>query len=208
MIMYAKFAYILILDIIISISTLIWYWVIVPYRQRAREVVYEYATNNNVYIKHMNINKKVHLPKLKYSILYELRYLYYKWVIWIWLDDNVDSDTVDNIKLWNFTMNKYDSVNYLDRVIVYIIKHNLKSVSHNDKMLNTLDYKQVYNNTLLQCAFLYISASNNFEYMYCYKPYDYKPLFKTTFFGIRIGWLPTKDKYTCVGYKASYITND
>lgn len=80
------------------------YHLVVLFRNRARHVVYNYELENDIFNYYLLLNelKAIHgdvkmLPKGKYYLEYEIipkwKYLIYKWLVWIYLDDRCTLDT-------------------------------------------------------------------------------------------------------------------
>ena len=162
------------------------YPLVKEFRHKAREVVYSYAKRNNIYIYNMYPNKKLKDVYPKYKILDYLRYSFYKFSIWIWLDDQVSLDIID--------------VGYLSKII-YEYNNKLPGGINKAVLISPLksigDYS--YYTGDYDYLFMLHNPNNNFMYMYMYKlQSDCGSIY---FLNKRRGYIKVIDDYNGYVYK-------
>lgn len=101
---YAKYVFILMWTLVRKVIGVPMFFLVAPFRKYARRVVYNYKLANGLYLKRMyerrqtdvgshyavypkGILKKRHITTIEYIIVY--------WLIWGWLDDDSNYDTMD-----------------------------------------------------------------------------------------------------------------
>ena len=167
--------------LIVKILTPIVYPLVKDFRFKAREVVYSYAQRNNIYIYNMYPNKKLNDKYPKNKLLDYIRYSFYKFSVWIWLDDLVDYDIVD-IKYLNQLHYMYNNKRFYDPIDM---ANSCPLKSKNG------DYKRYAEKD--DYLFMLHNANNNFKYMYLYNIDNGCGSFY--FLNKRIGYIRTKDEY-------------
>lgn len=155
-----------VINFLINTFKFIYLPIILPFRNKARVVVYNYFIKNN--INYMFHGKKLELKDNKYYLdnkyfivyLDNSKYIYYLYfnLVWIWLDD----ETVDNINLEKIITNKYLKV---------IFKEDINSIlkSNINKAFKNPNYNFEVNDYLL---LFYISMFYNNNNYYNYKYYS------------------------------------
>ena len=127
-----KYIYWLIITIWIPIRKvigLVWFWLVVPFRKYARNVVYNYVLQNGIYLKrllerplngrvpgHIKVNGEMIFGYtispyhrtgggyIEYRKVSAIEYHLVFWLIWGWLDDDSNNDTWDK----NYTQSIID----------------------------------------------------------------------------------------------------
>jgi len=180
------------LNIIVYISSSLVYWFAIPFRKYGRNIVYNYAIQNNIYINGFSCNKfeytdtnyeKLYLiinPKnnintgyIVYKKVNKLEYLFAKWFIWIWLDDKADMDLFDTSDL--IYMKNKKSLNKYYYEYIAMRKNSYNSFQLGDKQFD-------YNYFLPALVHFFRMKECNFEYMYNYTT-DSNKTFKNKYFG-------------------------
>jgi len=86
---YFKFIFIIFFTIIVFTLEPFMFILAYRFRYKARDVVHGYNYQNKIWIYgYYNLGGYKNLPKVSYSV-----YLFYKYVIWIWLNDFTYDDT-------------------------------------------------------------------------------------------------------------------
>lgn len=85
---YIWYIYIVILTYVIDYVKLCYGMFIYRFRHKPRVVVYEYNNDKNMHIENLRYNKKFKHNKYLYW--------YYLCFVWIWLNDNLNNDIIDN----------------------------------------------------------------------------------------------------------------
>lgn len=85
---YIWYIYIVILTYTVDYFKIIYVNFIYKFRHKARLVVYEYNNYKNLYIENLR-----YYVKTKHS---KIKYWFYLSFVWIWLNDNLDRDIIDN----------------------------------------------------------------------------------------------------------------
>ncbi len=106
---YIRYASIVLFKILSKVIGLLWYWIAVPFRGYARNTVYNYVLENNIYLprlierepvlvkdKYMlkNVHKVKHQGYINYRKVNKLEYYLVLWLLWIWVDDDSNHDTM------------------------------------------------------------------------------------------------------------------
>ncbi len=117
---YIRYTAVLLFTVFRKVFGLVWYYVAVPFRAYARNVVYNYVLQNRVYLKRLwerPLNGRVpgHFKLdgveifcyvidafhgteggyIKYRKIHPVEYHLVYWVLWGWLDDDANQDTTD-----------------------------------------------------------------------------------------------------------------
>ncbi len=176
---YIKYILIVITSVLISIIDIFYTIFIIPFRHRARIVVYNYSKYNKIYIHNLIYNKSK-----QYNI-----FVYYTYFIfvWIWLDDNLDTDIVDQhiaFKIYKDTK--------LPKIIKDIVIKETSSYSYINILKPFINLERVIStniNVSLLTVYLTIlyNKNNNFRYRYFYTT-DINDVFLIKLFGYKFGW--------------------
>jgi len=166
---------------LIKLLTPIVYPLVKDFRFKAREVVYSYAKRNNIYIYNMYPNKKLKDKYPKNKVLDYIRYSFYKFSVWIWLDDLLDYDIVD-IKYLNKLHYMYNNKRFYDPIDM-ACSCALRSKNGDYKIYKEKD----------DYLFMLHNTNNNFKYMYLYSIDSDCGSFY--FLNKRIGYIQENDDY-------------
>lgn len=155
-----------VINFLINIFKFIYLPIILPFRNKARVVVYNYFITNNINFmfhgKKLELKDGIYYLDHRYFIKHSVtvNYIYYLYfnLVWIWLDD----ETVDNINLEKIILNKYLK-NIFKKDIDSILKVNI------NKAFKNPNYDFEVNNYLL---LFYISMFYNNNNYYNYKYYS------------------------------------
>lgn len=170
----------------INIFGYFWYWVIRKHRHRARLVVYNYVLEHNIYIHHlhnanykrMNIKDTWECDTGMIPIIHVnyLTYLYWKWLVWIWLDDTADVDV-------------YKRVTNDDKKSLFFNKllEEQSNVIDSNNSFEYGNYSTTTNSVKLfsEINFMLFDKVTNFQHMYEYTTDTNRIFF---FNKIHIGW--------------------
>jgi len=190
--MYLKYIGIVILYIMFRITHIFWYPIAVVFRNRARNVVYNYFIDHHVWIEYFSFNNIETLDD-RYLIKYndivtgyvmknkvsKIKYYFYLITVWIWLDDNLNNDLYD-IK---------DIVYLKDRYI--ILNKRILSIIQDTKSLKTTfelgDKRTEFIHSEFIPTLYHYSKMNKFNFQYIWMV-SKKPLFLRNVFNTSIGW--------------------
>lgn len=116
---YLRYLGIVVFALFRKVFGLVWFYVALPFRRWARNVVYNYTLQNELYLKRLlerpisELGQHEYLGKsfygwkiapyhdtnhggyIEYKRVNKLTYLFAFWVIWGWVDDDSNHDTMD-----------------------------------------------------------------------------------------------------------------
>lgn len=116
---YLRYIGIVVFALFRKVFGLVWFYVALPFRRWARNVVYNYTLQNGLYLKRLlerpisELGQHEYLSKsfygwkiapyhdtnhggyIEYRRVNKLTYLFAFWVIWGWVDDDSNHDTMD-----------------------------------------------------------------------------------------------------------------
>ncbi|HET8685172.1 MAG TPA: hypothetical protein VFM18_00750 [Methanosarcina sp.] len=108
---YVEYALILAWHVLSKSIGVFWFFVVVPFRRYARNTVYNYVLENNIYLKRLEerpmlwdsyLSKYIIAPwhgadggYINYRKVSKLEYILVYWLIYGWLDDDANDDTFD-----------------------------------------------------------------------------------------------------------------
>lgn len=144
---YIRYVGILLFTVFRKIFGLLWYFIAVPFRAYARNVVYNYVLQNNIYLKRL-LERPINKTRSGYRISpgngskggYIIKrtvssreyYLVY-WFIWGWLDDDSYCDTTSETFLKEHVNDDRDNQLHKDSVLsVYLSKCNGNAFDRGD----------------------------------------------------------------------------
>lgn len=189
---YTKYILILLLSTLVGIISIVWYWLIRDYRATARNVVYNYILKNKIQLwqlsRYVPNNKFdgyiTDVGLVKFNDVSYIKYLWWKWVVWIWLDDNCENDTFNiNVitkKSWYETSKKYFGKILLDNTLGYKLYGTAFTLGDKRNDEPAISF-------INEVHHLYTS-STNFDHYYGYTSIT-KYLFNLTILGRVFGWI-------------------
>ncbi len=105
---YLKFTGIMLFTLWRKVFAVVWFWVAAPFREFARNTVYNYKLQNNLWLKRLyertpqNIQGGWSLTGgrtdegfIKHRKISSLEYYLVYWLVWGWLDDDANHDVTD-----------------------------------------------------------------------------------------------------------------
>ncbi len=209
---FLKYVSVFIPSVLIGIFSTVWYWLVRDFRAKARNIVYNYMLQNDKPI--WQINNYLYSEKfdgyiteigyVQYTEVSYIKYLWWKWTVWIWLDDDCENDTyninVINKKSWYKTNKSYFGKILLNNTLGYELFGTAFALGDNraDKPATA---------TVNEIHHLFTSITN-FDHMYGYTT-DTKYLFNLTIRGRMFGWeyfdtIDSVDIYKLVFNKKKY----
>lgn len=131
---YVRYVFLVIFTGFRKTFGLVWYFVAVPFRKYARNTVYNYVLDNDVYLKrllerpiervhHGYVIKPFHDTNgghINYREVSTLEYYLVVWLIWGWLDDDSNEDTFD--RGYNATIYNGERLTWLPSFIKKALK--------------------------------------------------------------------------------------
>lgn len=107
---YLRYVSIILFKLFAKVFGLLWFWVVVWFRAYARNRVYNYVLQNDVYLKRLlerepeetsvgtyyfkNVHNVKHQGYLDKRYVSKLEYYFCFWFIWGWVDDDSNHDTM------------------------------------------------------------------------------------------------------------------
>lgn len=206
---YFKYIIKIILYSFIEFISLFYTLFILPYRYKAREVVYNFylETNKFNYLiscvsklnKMKNYDKRILTrTEIVVSLKEHIKFNFYFWFIWIWLDDLATADFIREDKLYN------------SKVFKKKIMHDIQNIKNNTDNcpLNNEDYlkNNKHVNVSLWTAYINILANtnNNFANTFFYT-LNKTDIFLVNIFGREFGWVEDKTYYFGTVYKLVFF---
>mgnify|MGYP006971731125 FL=1 len=201
---YLEFVGILLFTVIRKTFGLVWYYVAVPFRFYARNVVYNYHLNNNLYLARLHqrgpftydstesswIIKPSHDTQggyIQYRDISKLEYIFVFWAIWGWLDDDSYHDTFSGG--YNNTLINKERMTWLPE---FIINH-LRDANNSDNFkvqgnsFDIGDKRRKYPMLFFWSATLWNIRNTGYNFQYKFNEKDYCPfVFKIK--GKLYGW--------------------
>jgi len=148
---YLHFIGILLFTIVRKTVGLVWYYFVVPFRFYARNTIYNYVLENNIYLARLNERNPKRVSDdmyeiapfhgsdggyIKYRKVSRLEYEFVFWFIWGWLDDDSNHDTFSSG--FNQTIIDGERKTYLPKFIIKsLIRDN--STENNKVFGNSFD---------------------------------------------------------------------
>lgn len=197
---YIHFIKILLVGLIVKLFTPLIYWFVYPFRHKARDIMYSYVIKNNIGVKDI---EKYKVTLLRYKNVSKFKYLFYKWFVWIWLNDRVSHDTIDDHMVLSFIRKHNHS--HLKIIQWYITKLNKLSLTKSTQNIPFYNgrYPSTCQETLNgygQLITVLNTSDTNYDYVY-YITNDIKKVFLLNIFGLKIGWMPCDDPINGIWYK-------
>ena len=196
---YLYYIWLLLIGLFIKVLSPLWYWVIIPYRARARSVVYNYVCKHNVYVK--DIYRKGCLNNLTKHNVNILQYMFYKWFVWIWINDRATYDTFSHTTIWGYVIRNKHSKNpitkYIHDKLIHIDYNKLKQGSA--FILGSIRSSYPVDNFIAQSVYMSETSDSNFDYMY-YVTDDPKKVFYFKIGNLEFGWKASKSTLGGVSY--------
>lgn len=199
---YIRYVNILLFTVFRKVFGLVWYFVAVPFRGYARNVVYNYALENNVYIKRL-LERPLTRTRIdwqiapfhgseggyiKDNIITACEYYFVYWFIWGWLDDDSNQDTY--AEGYNTTLINRERLTWLPEFIINSLKKT------NDKSVlfgNTFDIgdKRAEHPAFsfwASCLWTVRNTAYNFKYVQ-WEENRPEMIFYHEIKGFRLGWI-------------------
>lgn len=197
---YTYYIIITLTSLLVKLLNPIMIYLVYPYREKARNVVYSYFKRKNIEVAFFNKDKVLPKQTFKNKLLDWLEYQWYKWTVWIWLDDTVDNDIVDANTIWNFRVDHVYPDNVLDNYVTYLIDKYFKLETVNKPLISSNTMHPKINKNIIPLLYIqqYVSDMNNFNLFYGYKHYNNELVFVS---GI-LKWIPVKKS---IYYKIKHI---
>jgi len=196
---YINFLVVIVLGSVIKLLTPVIYWIVYNYREKARYVVYSYSVANKLDIYDID----------KYKMSYQtpthtgtIKYILYKWFIWIWLNDRVSHDTIDNKIVLDFILAHNLSKNKFIKGVVN--KLNSLPLSKETELVPFINgcgkYTHYITHFYGQLITVLNTSDTNYDYFYYLTNVEDKT-FLFNIFGFKIGWVPCEDTSNGIWYK-------
>lgn len=183
---YIYFIVIVLGNIVIETFQLLWFPVIYKLRKEARDVVREHFINNKLFILDLPVRDS-NRPET-YSVI---KYWFYYWVVWVWLDDTVNDDIIDTNTMRKIYLNPKVSNFTKQRILNSGVLNNGNKQSYTVSGSDT--HYTVTPSDYIILLQLLNSNYSNFKRRYFYT-INTKHVFRFKLFGRTIGWLPIKYK--------------
>ena len=219
---YLYYIRIVIAGKLISMFSIVWYFIIYPFRGTARDIVYNYVLKNNIFLKDLlrykpyydqdsnawvlNKDNKI-TGYVYYKDVSYWKYFIFKWGVWVWINDRAKYDTID------LDIN-YDFLLQYNRIIPRLglwLTNKLLSPTRDIHVIGSAFEKgstrKRFPITYLpaQLLFIFKVADTNYDYlMYFTRNKDilfYKKIWKFEF-----GWKECENKDTGITYKLCFFT--
>lgn len=206
---YLKYLTKITIYIIIEFLSLFYTIFIIPYRYKSRSVVYDYYLKTNkfnyliscisTFKKHKNYNKNILTNKqYKSSVLDTIKFQFYFWVIWIWLDDLATADFLREDKLYKNKLLK----NRISKDINIIKNETENCPLRNEEYLK--NNKTINISLLTVYANVLANTNNNFVNTFFYTK-NQNDIFLLTMFGKKFGWVEKETYELGIIYKLIFF---
>lgn len=105
---YWKYLGVILFTVFRKVFGLFWFWLILPFRGYARNVVYNYTLQNNIWLKRLYERNPIRVEGgweltggrvekgfIRFKDVTWLEYQFMYWLVWIWVDDDSNRDVTD-----------------------------------------------------------------------------------------------------------------
>lgn len=176
---YIRYIGIVLFTMVRKVLGLVWYFVAVPFRGYARNVIYNYVLQNDIYLKRLLerpieevvdgwVINPYHNTEGGYILERDITWLEYQlvyWFIWGWLDDDSNQDTY--AEGYNTTLINRERIKWLPRFIINALKKTNADATVFGNSFDLGDRRSDYPAFSFWASYLWTirNTAYNFKYM-------------------------------------------